>query len=67
MDCPACGLFNPAEAPRCACGCPLDAALLPPIKKRPAAGGGTGRHLRIAILIGLAAALAVVRVLAAAR
>jgi hypothetical protein len=68
MDCPACGLFNASEAPRCACGWPLDAALPPLPRKRPAAAvGGTGRHLRIAILIGLAAALAVVRILAAAR
>jgi hypothetical protein len=66
MDCPRCGLFTPPGAPRCACGCPADAALPPPVRKRPAAAGGTSRHLRITILIGLAAALAVVRILTAA-
>jgi hypothetical protein len=64
MDCPRCGLFNPPEAPRCACGWPLDGALLPAPRKRTLVPGN-GRRLRIAILIGLAAALAVIRFLAA--
>jgi hypothetical protein len=66
MDCPRCGLFNPPEASRCACGWPLDGGLLSALRKRtPVGGSGNGRRLRIAILIGLAAALAVVRFLAA--
>jgi hypothetical protein len=68
MDCPSCGLVNLPEATRCACGCPLDGALALAFRKRPpAACPGRGRGLRIALLVVLAAALAVVRLLAAGR
>jgi hypothetical protein len=66
MHCPRCGLFHSPEAPRCDCGCPLDGALPFAPKRRPRPAPVTGgRHLRIALLISLAAGLAVVRILAA--
>ena len=67
MDCPRCGVFSPPGAQRCGCGCPLDAAPPPSRKKRPqVAGLARGRPLRVAILAGLAVALAIVRLLALA-